>query len=565
MQKKRRPKGPVPGSSKFARAVACSSSMSSYVVKKTPSSSLSSDLVVVSPMVESSGALLSSPALNPIPQSSISDSTPLESAVSVEAQGLLPKLPVRASGSSFPEPSAAFEYPSVATSSSPGSSAAAKDELPLKSSKNVSLGKAAETTPAAIPWAQKFKSSLRNLKQMDPPTFLEDGTPVVVAPTSVLLKTAEMWKGHIVAQFHGLCPPPSRIFTDLNPIWGRFGSITVRMISETAALIFIPSLATREWALDIGFWQAGNCSCTVYPWSPAGLLEVEDLQSAPTWAILKNIPPQLYSLDGISVIASGIGEPLHTERSRLDPINIGATKVKVVIQLDSTLPSTVVVKDVQGNTARVAVEYPRPPPKCLNCGRYGHLLSRCPKPLLRKTPFKKDLPGGSKEVVHPTISLPPLSIPAPKSVTPLPGVEAVVPLKPKRRRSRSSRRSKSNPPRDKEPLDKGRDMEASLSHQAKTEASEKDESTAGLRIPVKKSTSGVLAESGVTGQAEPEVETEARIESSGTTFPYPPGWEEMSAKAKKKQQKIWYNQARSAGHSAFVLVRGVSSDKEASY
>lgn len=256
------------------------------------------------------------------------------------------------------------------------------------------------------PWATKFKDSLRNLKQMDPPSFLEDGTPVVVALPSILLKIAAMWKGHLVAQFHGLCPSSTTIFTDLHPIWGKFGNITVRMISETAALIFIPSTATRKWVVDIGFWQAGNCSCTVYPWSPNGPLELEELQFAPTWAVLKKVPPQFYSLEEISVIASGIGEPLHTKKSWLDPINIGVPKVKVIIKLDSTLPTTVVVRDIQGNTARVSVEYPRPPPKCLNCGRYGHLLSRCPTSLLKKSPFKAGKPASSREVSHPSIVLP---------------------------------------------------------------------------------------------------------------------------------------------------------------
>ncbi|XP_023644238.1 uncharacterized protein LOC111832133 [Capsella rubella] len=160
-------------------------------------------------------------------------------------------------------------------------------------------------------WASKFKASLRNLKQMDPPTYLDDDTPVVIAPPSVLLKSAEMWKGHIMAQFHGLCPPSSKIFTDLNPIWGRCGNLTVRIISETAALIFISSPATR-------------------------------------------------------------------------------------------VSSTLSIAPAQSTCA---VEYPRPPPKCLNCGRYGHLLSCCPKPLMEKTPFKKDIPSGSKEVTHPTIIL----------------------------------------------------------------------------------------------------------------------------------------------------------------
>ncbi|KAG7561138.1 Reverse transcriptase zinc-binding domain [Arabidopsis thaliana x Arabidopsis arenosa] len=333
------------------------------------------------------------------------------------------------------------------------SSTVSKQALP-HSSANPSYAEATKSSQPDSLWASKFKASLRNLKQMDLPTFMEDGTPVVVAPSSVLLKAATMWKGHLVAQFHGLSPTTKRIFTDLNPIWGRFGNITVRTLSETAALIFIPSLNTRQWVLDVGFWHAGNCSCTVYPWSPDGPLELEELQTAPTWAVLRNVPPQLYSLEGISVIASGIGEPLHTEKSWLDPVNIGVTKVKVVIKLDSPLPETVVVKDVHGNSARVAVEYPRPPPKCLNCGRFGHLLSRCPKPLMKKLPFKQEKPSGSKEVAHPAVTLPPPSVVASGTsskgiMTSLaPNFTSVASTsKPRRKRSRSKRRASSTPPR----------------------------------------------------------------------------------------------------------------------
>ncbi|KAG7603731.1 Protein kinase domain [Arabidopsis thaliana x Arabidopsis arenosa] len=236
----------------------------------------------------------------------------------------------------------------VITASILGSSPVAGANLQINNSSGhtsvKSFAEVSQSSNSDRPWATKFKDSLRNLKQMDPPSFLEDGTPVVVALPSILLKTAAMWKGHLVSQFHGLCPSSTTIFTDLHPIWGKFGNITVRIISETAALIFIPSTATRKWVVDIGFWQAGNCSCTVYPWSPNGPLELEELQFAPTWAVLKNVPPQFYSLEEISVIASGIGEPLHTKKSWLDLINIGVPKVKVIIKLDSTLPTTVWVE-----------------------------------------------------------------------------------------------------------------------------------------------------------------------------------------------------------------------------
>ncbi|KAG7539012.1 hypothetical protein ISN44_As13g027070 [Arabidopsis suecica] len=241
-----------------------------------------------------------------------------------------------------------------------------------------------QTSTAAPTLAERFKSSLRNLRKISSPVLVEDGTPVVQAPESVLLKTAVQWKGHIVAQFHGLIPHPKKIFTDLNPVWGKFGNIVIRNVSDTSCLILIPCSSTREWVLQVGYWQAGNCAFSVFPWSVNASLGMQELESAPTWAVLHNIPPQMYSLDGISVIASAIGEPLHTEKSKLDPFNIGNTKVKVEISLEKSPPTTIIVRDSLSNSVRVNVSYPRLPPKCCNCGRFGHLLNRCPKPQMKK-------------------------------------------------------------------------------------------------------------------------------------------------------------------------------------
>lgn len=258
------------------------------------------------------------------------------------------------------------------------------------------------SVPAVVPsivapsYAERFKSSLRNLRTISSPTYEEDGIPIVHAPESVLLQTATLWKGHIIAQFHGLIPPPAKIYSDLNPAWGKHGNITIRIVSNTSCFILVPCLSTRQWVLDVGYWQAGNCAFSVYPWSPEGLSELSDLDTAPTWAVLKNVPPQMYSLDGISVIASAIGEPLHTEKSKLDPFHFGDTKVKVEICLDSSPPTTVIVRDSMGNSVRVEVSYPRLPPKCCNCARFGHLLNRCPKPLMKKSP--------GKEVIKPFVA-----------------------------------------------------------------------------------------------------------------------------------------------------------------
>ena len=96
-------------------------------------------------------------------------------------------------------------------------------EVKLQSS-SVSASIPAASVPS---YAARFKSSLRNLRKISSPSFLEDGTPVVQAPENVFLEASELWKDHVVAHFHGTMPPAGKIIADLNPVWGKFGNITV--------------------------------------------------------------------------------------------------------------------------------------------------------------------------------------------------------------------------------------------------------------------------------------------------------------------------------------------------
>lgn len=255
-----------------------------------------------------------------------------------------------------------------------------------------------------LQWAARFQANLRNLSKASQPTFTEDGTPKVRAPASVILKASDTWKDHLVAHFHGNPPPPGKIFVDLNPIWGREGRINIRCLPNGIVLIFIPSEATRQWVLEVGCWQAGNCLFSVSAWSPTASLTPLKLVSLPIWVILKDVPPQLYSLPGLSTIASGIGEPLHTEKHQLPPLTVD-TRIKVEILLKKNLPQSVLVADDDGNEVRVWVEYPRLPPKCDFCKEFGHLYHRCPTaPVISTTSSPTENPSKSQQSLSTTVT-----------------------------------------------------------------------------------------------------------------------------------------------------------------
>ncbi|KFK37246.1 hypothetical protein AALP_AA4G232900 [Arabis alpina] len=274
----------------------------------------------------------------------------------------------------------------IATSESPGliADSGAPDSATVLSTKIV-----APSVVAPVLWASKFTSSLRNLKKVSLPSTLEDGTLSVAAPDSVILQSYDIWRDHLVAKFHGMPPSVAKVFSDLNPIWGSQGRISIKQYSPRTMLIYIPSEVTRKWVLDVAFWQAGNCSFSVSKWSSLVNVEPKPLIEAPVWVVLRNVPPPLFTFEGLSVIGSAIGDPLYTEKPILVMNPLGMVKIKVIIQLGKPAPSSVRVVDKLGNSVIVGAEYLRVPPLCDSCGEFGHLSLRCPCPSVRAPLSKK--------------------------------------------------------------------------------------------------------------------------------------------------------------------------------
>lgn len=236
-------------------------------------------------------------------------------------------------------------------------------------------------------WVSKLKSSFQPLTKLASPSFSGDGTPTVLAPDSIILKPSQQWKGHLVAHFHGNPPSPAKIFSDLNPIWGKQGRISVKIHSKGVCLVYIPCEVTRQWVLDVGFWQSGNCSFSVTLWSPSIDLSPMKLIHASIWVLFRNIPSELWSIQGFSTIASSVGIPVHSESPSLKPFTNGVVKLKVVVELAKQRPSSVRVTDKLGNSVIVSASYPRLPPLCCSCGEYGHFQLRCPEAIVQSAPI----------------------------------------------------------------------------------------------------------------------------------------------------------------------------------
>ncbi|CAD5318295.1 unnamed protein product [Arabidopsis thaliana] len=118
------------------------------------------------------------------------------------------------------------------------------------------------------------------------------------------------------------------------------------------------------------------------PWSTADTFDLPEISTIPVWVTLKNIPNRLYSIPGISHIASGLGTPMATYKPRLDPSLMSEANILVEVELSKAFPPRIAAVDKKGNISMVNVEYAWIPAKCGKRGQLGHKASRCMKPHL---------------------------------------------------------------------------------------------------------------------------------------------------------------------------------------
>ncbi|KAG7539858.1 Zinc knuckle CX2CX4HX4C [Arabidopsis thaliana x Arabidopsis arenosa] len=122
----------------------------------------------------------------------------------------------------------------------------------------------------------------------------------------------------------------------------------------------------------------------IAPWSTAETFDIPAISTIPVWVTLKNIPHRLYSISGISHIASGLGAPMATYKPRLDPSLMGEAKILVEVELSKAFPPRIAAADKKGNIFMINVEYSWIPTKCGDCGQLGHKASRCMNPVMSK-------------------------------------------------------------------------------------------------------------------------------------------------------------------------------------
>lgn len=259
-------------------------------------------------------------------------------------------------------------------------------------------GPSSATGPAgSLPrsWADKAKLGTdRSLEKLATPILSPEGIPQIRVPDAVFQRGAEAHKDYVIGVFTGKPPSYSQIQSVLAHIWGRGVKLQIHLRpASRSMLVKIPNDFVRAKIVEQEIWHIGTSLFYVAQWTAEVALKQPTFDSIPLWAHVRGVPFDLYTREGLSLVASLIGFPVEADEFTIKMVSLEVAHLKVRADCTKPMPTIVELLRDNGEVIPVSVEYPWLPPTCSCCKQLGHTEARCPNAKWAPT---KDAPSGNK-------------------------------------------------------------------------------------------------------------------------------------------------------------------------
>ncbi|XP_013624270.1 PREDICTED: uncharacterized protein LOC106330329 [Brassica oleracea var. oleracea] len=219
----------------------------------------------------------------------------------------------------------------------------------------------------------------RSLERLAPVTFSSAGISQVKIPDEVFNRGAEAHKDFVLGVFTGKTPSYSQIQSVLTHIWGKGTKLVIHLRPQShSMLVKIPNEYIRRKVVEQEIWHIGTSMFYVAQWSAQLAITPPTMDSIPLWAHVRGVPFDLYTREGLSLVAGNIGDPVEADEFTIRMVSLDVAHVKVRANCRKHLPSVAELIRSDGTIISVSVTYPWAPPTCPCCNRLGHLEQRCP-------------------------------------------------------------------------------------------------------------------------------------------------------------------------------------------
>ncbi|KAJ0512242.1 hypothetical protein HanHA300_Chr10g0343991 [Helianthus annuus] len=255
-------------------------------------------------------------------------------------------------------------------------------------------------TPAVNVWQKhkqlgvSFTEQIRNndaaldLKlEYIPPVITAEGKCRVFITKEDLSLSAKEFPLYLYGQFLGTSMDFTKVNLSLKRLWKAYDISEISKSSSGYYFFKFTSEAGLTAVLENGPWLVNNVPIILNKWEPGLCLQRVEPKSIPIWVTVHDVPMELWTKRGMSIVFSGVGKPLLMDKvTQARVVNktgkLGYARMLVDAQAEFKLPNQVEVEFPSGPNGEsrigvLEVTYQWKPQVCGHCVVFGHSTKLC--------------------------------------------------------------------------------------------------------------------------------------------------------------------------------------------
>ncbi|KAL2240832.1 UNVERIFIED_CONTAM: hypothetical protein Sindi_0724400 [Sesamum indicum] len=226
--------------------------------------------------------------------------------------------------------------------------------------------------------AQAFNNCTRKTLTFIAPT-MQNGEVIVRPTLDIIRNGSKRWRTTAVGYFLGKRPYFHHVKEFAMSVWSDL--VEVPATNNGFFFFQFKTIIAMEDIIEGGPWLFQGQPIVLQKWEPGLVLRILKHTQVPVWIKLRHLPMELWTEEGLSTVASGVGKPLYPDAITRACTRLDFARVCVMLDITSQLPKHIIIMtpDEEGRETpcKVDVEYEWVPPKCTGCMSLGHSITDC--------------------------------------------------------------------------------------------------------------------------------------------------------------------------------------------
>ncbi|XP_060203006.1 uncharacterized protein LOC132631446 [Lycium barbarum] len=205
---------------------------------------------------------------------------------------------------------------------------------------------------------------------------VQNGEKVVELSKIEIEKECAYWKQTIILYVIGASPTIATVAGFIASNWNFASKPRIYYHNDGYFIVRFNSMEDRNEVIYSGPQLLNNRPLVIKPWSVKFDFAKEVLKIIPLWVKFPNLPLNYWSMDSLSRISSGLGNPLYVDECTTQMERISYARVLIELDIIRPRPNSVKVADPHGKEFDQAVAYDWKSIYCGTCCQLGHDCSK---------------------------------------------------------------------------------------------------------------------------------------------------------------------------------------------